>query len=689
MNENASKIDRKALFGRHDPVYRKAELNAPLSLGNGKFCYTVDFTGMQTFFSSYSRFPLCTMSEWGWHSYEGINYKREELVLKNFDTYGRDIAYPTDEEGQEELFYNLRQNPHKFNLGVLGLDIDEKYLNECTDIKQHLNLWEANIDSSFKIWGESVNVKTFVPPNEDSVYLGISSSLLESGKLRITLNFPYGSHEKNGSNFTQTEKHSSEITGKTAGGLLEICRKMDGITYYVRVFMDEYTTYSFDGKHGFVFGSTRDTLYIDFCFADSPSYNSGKMPQLFSDKLKITSEWWEEYWLKGGALELNVSPENKEYYEKAKELERRIVLSQYLMAIQNRNSLPPAETGLTCNSWYGKFHLEMHYWHSAQYPLWNRGEELEKSLKWYKNILEEAKNLAKSQGYKGARWLKMCGPLGDNSPSKIAVLLAWQQPHPILMAELCYRQNGSNDFLLEYLDLILETAEFMLSYIHWDGNRYVLGPPLIPAQERFDPVTVLNPGYEVEYFRWAFLQVNIWLKRLGMEERQDFIDAAKYLSLPVSYNGVYPAHENCPNTFNEKPFNTDHPSMLAMLGILPGMVIEKPKMNNTLDMVLKNWDLPSCWGWDFPMMAMCAARLGRTKDAFEFLLMDNHKNTYLPNGHNAQADREDLPLYLPGNGALLLAAAMMAAGWDDDDGSHAPGFPDFINVTYENLNKYI
>jgi hypothetical protein len=55
---------------------------------------------------------------------------------------------------------------------------------------------------------------------------------------------------------------------------------------------------------------------------------------------------------------------------RAFELERRTVLSQYLLAIQSSGAMPPAETGLTCNSWYGKFHLEMHPWHAAWLPLW-------------------------------------------------------------------------------------------------------------------------------------------------------------------------------------------------------------------------------------------------------------------------------------------------------------------------------
>jgi hypothetical protein len=77
-------------------------------------------------------------------------------------------------------------------------------------------------------------------------------------------------------------------------------------------------------------------------------------------------------------------------------------------------------------------------------------------------------------------------------------------------------------------------------------------------------------------------------------------------------------------------------------------------------------------------------------------LVSRPKNTYLTNGHNAQAapqaaTQDDLPLYLPGNGGLLLAAAMMAAGRDGDDGTAAPGFPQdgSFTVRAEGLRPYV
>ena len=57
------------------------------------------------------------------------------------------------------------------------------------------------------------------------------------------------------------------------------------------------------------------------------------------------------------------------------------------------------------------------------------------------------------------------------------------------------------------------------------------------------------------------------------------------------------------------------------------------------------------------MVAMTAASLNEPALAIDALAMVTPKNTWLPNGHNWQ--RANLPLYLPGNGGLLLAIAHM------------------------------
>jgi hypothetical protein len=109
-------------------------------------------------------------------------------------------------------------------------------------------------------------------------------------------------------------------------------------------------------------------------------------------------------------------------------------------------------------------------------------------------------------------------------------------------------------------------------------------------------------------------------------------------------------------------------------GQLPGDGVDVPTMRRTLDAVMSSWDWQAkIWGWDYPMIAMTAARLGEPQKAVDILLFKGPNNDYAPNGHCPQ--RGDLPVYLPANGALLSAVAMMAAGWDGAPTRDAPGFP--------------
>ncbi|MDP4291647.1 MAG: hypothetical protein Q8908_11250, partial [Bacteroidota bacterium] len=109
-------------------------------------------------------------------------------------------------------------------------------------------------------------------------------------------------------------------------------------------------------------------------------------------------------------------------------------------------------------------------------------------------------------------------------------------------------------------------------------------------------------------------------------------------------------------------------------------------MHKTFDWVWKNWNWEKTWGWDFPLTAMSATRLGMPEKAIEALLLPIQTNTYLNNGHNYQDNR--LTLYLPGNGGLLSAIALMCAGWDGCTVKN-PGIPknNQWKVKWEGLSK--
>jgi protein-glucosylgalactosylhydroxylysine glucosidase len=114
--------------------------------------------------------------------------------------------------------------------------------------------------------------------------------------------------------------------------------------------------------------------------------------------------------------------------------------------------------------------------------------------------------------------------------------------------------------------------------------------------------------------------------------------------------------------------------------------IDAAIMLNTFNLVWKDWSWKETWGWDFPMTAMTATRLGLPEKAIDALMMDITTNTYLANGHNYQDNR--LRLYLPGNGGLLTAIAMMVTGYDGAKQT-MPGIPKNgkWKVRYEGLKK--
>ncbi len=236
----------------------------------------------------------------------------------------------------------------------------------------------------------------------------------------------------------------------------------------------------------------------------------------------------------------------------APKMENRIILSRYLTAVQCVGDVPPQESGLTCNTWYGKHHTEMAWWHLAHFILWGQPDLAKKNLEWFLAQLPNAQALAASRGLKGARWAKMVGPDGRESPGGNPFIF-WNQPHPIYLADLLLRQSPSQENLEKYRPLVFETAECLVTMLKFDAKRgqYVLGPPLWIAQEIHDQATSQNPAYELAYWRWAIETAQRWRVRsgLGREAHWDEV-VAKMSPLPV-VEGKYTALESHPDTWTD------------------------------------------------------------------------------------------------------------------------------------------
>jgi hypothetical protein len=313
---------------------------------------------------------------------------------------------------------------------------------------------------------------------------------------------------------------------------------------------------------------------------------------------------------------------------------------------------------------------------------------LEKSLGWYRDVLPVAQKIAERQGFKGARWMKMTDTTGMEAPSGVGSFLIWQQPHIIYFAELCYRNYHTNDILEKYKELVFQTADFMASFATWDPdkNRYNL-VGIIPAQESFKPEETFNSPFELAYWHWGLNVAQQWRVRLGMSRNHQWDEIMEKIAVLAQNNGIYLSAESAPDSYTNLPFYSDHPAVFGALGFLPeSRVVNKKTMNATFDYIWDHWNWKKTWGWDFPLVAMTATRLGRPDKAVDALFMDIPTNTYLANGHNYQDKR--LRLYLPGNGGILAAVAMMCAGYEGCE-SENPGIPKDgkWKVKWEGLSK--
>ncbi|WP_446685782.1 hypothetical protein [Miniimonas arenae] len=694
-------VDRAALLLRHSPSVRRLDPRSPLQVGNGEFAFTADVTGLQTFPDAYPVTGsdgavvgtlLGTMTQWAWHSvpFGAQSDDAAGTPLPTIDDCVRDYPSVRGPVPYVDLSYEqwgaptsaptvgedwLRANPHRLDVGRVSLWCSQGIaVNELTDVDQHLDLASGVLTSRFRVRGVAFTVTTVVHPEHDELAVRVErrSEHGTAEAFGIELAFPYGSQSWGGSqDWESPHAHRTRVDAGN-GSLVVVERVLDATTYHV--VLRSQAALEPVSEHGLRLVATGDAIELvaRFCRGSSAAAStSAAQPSHGVDEvIGASTRWWGRFWSSGAAISFDGTDDPR-----AAELERRIVLSQYLVAVNCAGSTPPAETGLVVNSWRGKFHLEMLWWHVACFPLWGRPELLERSMAWYPTILEAARATARRQGLRGARWPKQTDPSGAETPSSIGPFLVWQQPHPIYLAELLYRARPRRETLLRWAQVVRETADFMASYAWREPDGFHLPAPLVPAQESYarERAVTQDPTFELAYWAWAMRTAVTWCERLGEPAPDLWVDVAEHMAAPQTRNGIYPAVGVEPWTIR-----TDHPAVLGALGFVPDTgLVDPATMAATLaDIAIGDesaWDWPSVWGWDFPLGAMTAARLGLADLAVDWLLADAPKNEHLPNGHSFQT--AELPVYLPGNGGLLAAVALMAAGWDASPDRPTPGFP--------------
>jgi hypothetical protein len=694
-------IDRHAVVSRHDVHRSSPEALEPLTVGNGEFAFTVDVTGLQTLTSLHDEVAgrrdnrpamgLHSQAQWGFH--EMPNPKGWGLadVMRPYQTPRGPVDYPveydfskpTAELTEDELAgYFLWVNPQRLDLFRLGLELRTEpgaaplptagLEGRLTQLDQRLELWSGTIDSRFACKGAEYRVRTACHPDLDLVAIKINSEALTDGRATLRLAFPGASDTfADTADWDHPERHHTVIERSSADGRWRFLRTVDDTRYQADLATSPGTSITELAPHTYRITGNGAELELVLRMAPDHDHPQRQLPSA-DEVFAASADGWERFWTSGAAIDLGRCTDPR-----AAELERRIVLSQYLTRTQSAGSTPPAEAGLTQNAWAGKFHLEMHWWHAAHFALWGRPELLERSLDWYLSILPVAREIAAGQGFPGVRWPKHVGPDGREAPNVIGPLLVWQQPHPIHFAELIRlaRPDQQSVVLERYGELVEQTAEFIAGYLfRGEDGRVHLPPATMPAQERYEPETVWDPPFELSYFAWGLQTAQRWRELRGVPTDPGWQLLLEDLA-PLPIDGDHYAAVGGP----PRTEVGDHPSMVGALGVVPDIgIVDHQRMLATLDFIDDAWDWDRTWGWDYPMIAMTATRLGAPDRAVDALCRAAPRNRYLANGHNCQHATR-LPAYLPGNGGLLAAVALMAQsdGFPSQDWDvGAEGFPE-------------
>ncbi len=132
--------------------------------------------------------------------------------------------------------------------------------------------------------------------------------------------------------------------------------------------------------------------------------------------------------------------------------------------------------------------------------------------------------------------------------------------------------------------------------------------------------------------------------------------------LPVA-DGLFIHTAEWNDTYTKRAW--EHPDPIGVLGMFALMDggVDPQIAKRTVGAVWKIWDWSRCWGWDFPWIAMAAARTGQPQIAVDALL----------NSAKDSVRRMDCAVV-----GILPATACSLRGGDDGcgmDGSPSPVFP--------------
>lgn len=589
---------KKSDIIKYNLKFNHIDSKNPVTIGNGDFAITLDQTGTQSLYEIYKDIPLSTMSNKNWF------YKDKKDIKPSYVDGKAYMLFNLDNDPNYQI---NRQYPFKYSFMQILLYDNDKLIdiNNIKDVKQELDLYKGIVTSSFN-YKEKINKTiSFIYQDHDEF-----NFKLQSDNLNLALKFNYPSYTKNG--------YRLDI-------LPNVLVKEDRIT----LLYDDKNSLSFKLKSSSNYQIVENTLIFD----DNNVSFSLALDEIKEGKLL------DEFWKCDNGIIID-----------NEELVKKMVLSKYLLHVNSTGIYPPQESGLTYNCWNSKFHLEMHLIHSLWNIYNNHVGDLVKSFDYYLSIMPSSLKRASLNGYKGLRFPKMTGPDGEDSPSNIGPLLIWQAPHILFMLQEIYYLYNKENIIKKYEPLISGTIDFMISFLTLKDSKYQMLDPLLEACESIPLDRCQNPSFELEYWRYTLERQPKIDTVLYGHQRYDYLDITSKIITPKEDDGIY---LKTYGVIDKYDLYKDHPTEGFLMNFFKSKIVDKEKMVKTIDYILKNMDLSSYWGWDFPFLGLSLLNCGEIEKSIEVTQLNTINNQYLYNGYNT-SPRDDLKAYLPGNGAFLI-----------------------------------
>jgi hypothetical protein len=573
---------------------------------------------------------LSTYADWGWHTslssarfLETYNFTAYDTAVAGGGT--RPVRYPTGSNASKDAGAWLHNNPHRLPLvqvslawsapgGGGGGGAAPLSLADVVAANQTLDAWTGEALSASTLRGGAPGrgavaavVRTAVHPDVDALAAAVSLASADGSSplpLALRLAFPYPS-ASGGADWSPGNDALHTTVVDAQPGRFSVERAVDGDGYRVDcahnaswslhlpragasphvllltpppsaaaaasdlvcLFAPRGGAYPVGGGTPWLRAKRAATAALQAPGAALPAYAA---------VAAAAAAAWSSYWNAGAFVDLaGAAPRDAAAWE----LERRVVRSLYLLRALEAGAEPPAETALLGHdSWAGKHHGEMRFWHQAWSAPWGRADGiLARSDAFYDDYLANATAVAAAQGYAGARWPKMIAAVANRSAenagdvpwvglafaplpaavhggnisglssllawessSGVGPLLVWQQSHSILLAEMQRRAAAASGgapaalaVMTRLLPVVSATADFLASFAVPDARGvFHLLPPLYGGEESGDPAQISDPSFELVQINQALDTAAAWLAALDLPPKTAWDAVRGHLAAP-------------------------------------------------------------------------------------------------------------------------------------------------------------